>query len=73
MTLGRKIRIRRTELGMTQPELAGAAKLSQGYISKIERDDCIPKETTLIVLAVALKTSQEELMNEVSLMKQQVS
>lgn len=37
MTLGGKIRNRRTELGMTQPELAVASKLTQRYISRVEK------------------------------------
>lgn len=54
MTLGNKIRNRREELGLTQPELAQKSKLTQGYISRIENDGFIPKATTLMVLAFAL-------------------
>lgn len=63
MKLGNKIRNRREELHMTQPELAEAAKLSQGYISKIENSGFVPKDSTLIVLAVALKLPLEELLS----------
>lgn len=38
MTLGNKIRNRREELGLTQPELAEKTKLTQGYISRVEND-----------------------------------
>ena len=62
MTLGNKVRSRREELGMTQIELAESARLSQGHISKVESGAFIPKESTLIVLAVALRLSPEELL-----------
>ena len=62
MTLGNRIRNRREELGMTQIELAESTKLSQGYISKVESGSFIPKDSTLIVLAVALKLTPEELL-----------
>lgn len=54
MTLGNRIRSRREELGLTQPELAQKSKLTQGYISKIENDSFVPKATTLMVLAISL-------------------
>lgn len=54
MTLGNKIRNRREELGLTQPELAQRARLTQGYISSVEHDVYVPRATTLIVLAIAL-------------------
>ncbi len=57
MTLGNKIRNRRIELGLTQPELAEKSKLTQGYISRIENDEFVPKATTLMVLAFALDLS----------------
>ena len=77
MTLGRKIRNRRTELGMTQPELAAASKLTQGYISRVERGDYIPRAGTLLILSMALQMPYDELLSEAEqskdLMKQQVS
>lgn len=54
MTLGNRIRNRRKELGLTQPELAKKAKVTQGYISRIEGDAFVPKATTLMVLAIFL-------------------
>ncbi len=54
MTLGNRIRNRREELGLTQPELAQKAMLTQGYISSIEHDVYVPRATTLMVLAIAL-------------------
>ncbi len=62
MTLGNRIRNRREELGMTQIELAKSAKLSQGHISKTESGSFVPKDSTLIVLAVALRLEPEELL-----------
>ncbi len=60
--IGRKIKNRREELGLTQPELAEISKLSQGYISRIENGKFIPKESTLIVIAASLKMSYRELL-----------
>ena len=54
MTLGNKIRNRRKELGLTQPELAEKTKLTQGYISSVERDMYVPRAATLMVLAISL-------------------
>ena len=55
MTLGNKIINRREELRLTQQELAQRSRLSQGYISKVEKGLFIPKATTLIVLALSLE------------------
>lgn len=77
MTLGGKIRNRRMELGMTQPELASASKLTQGYISQVEKGCYIPKESTLFILSAVLQIPYEELLKEAEqtreLMKQHVS
>ncbi len=54
MTLGNKIRNRREELGLTQVELAEKAKVTQGYISRVEGNAFVPKATTLMVLAISL-------------------
>ncbi|MBR0485694.1 MAG: helix-turn-helix transcriptional regulator [Oscillospiraceae bacterium] len=62
MTLGRKIRNRREELRMTQPELAETARLSQSSISQIEKGVFIPRDSTIVVLALALKMPPEELL-----------
>ena len=63
MTLGKKIKCLRRELGMTLLELAKTSKLSLGYISLIEKEVYIPKESTLIALSVALGISSKELLN----------
>lgn len=62
MTLGYKIKSRREELGMSQVELAERSRLTQGYISQIEQNHFVPKESTLIVLAVSLNMSATELL-----------
>ena len=62
MTLGNRIKSRREELGMTQIELAESARLSQGHISKTENGSFVPKDSTIIVLAVALRLEPEELL-----------
>lgn len=62
MTLGNKIRNRREELGLTQPELAEKTKLTQGYISRVEHDVYVPRAATLMVLAFALDLSPNALL-----------
>lgn len=64
MTLGNRIRSRREELGLTQVELAAKAKLTQGYISRVEGDTFIPKATTLMVLAFALDLAPNAFLKE---------
>ncbi len=63
MTLGYKIKCRREELGLTQPELAQATKLSQSSISQIEKNIFIPRDSTLIVLSAVLKIPLSELLS----------
>ncbi len=57
-TVGRRIRRRRKELGMTQAQLAAAANVNQGYISAIERGLGRPRQRTIDALAVALDMPQ---------------
>jgi len=54
MTLGNRIRNRRKELGLTQPELAKKTKLTQGYISNVEIGKYVPRAATLMVFAISL-------------------
>lgn len=63
MTLGNRIRNRRQELGLTQPELAEKTMTTQGYISRVERDQLSPKSSMLLVFASALSLPQKELLN----------
>ena len=55
MTLGNKIISCREELKLTQQELAQRSRLSQGYISRVEKDLFVPKATTLLALALSLE------------------
>ncbi|MGN0574642.1 MAG: helix-turn-helix domain-containing protein [Ruminococcus sp.] len=64
MTLGNKIRSRRKELGLTQPELAAKSRLTQGYISRVENDEYVPKAATLIVLAISLDLAPNEFLKD---------
>ena len=52
MSLGRIIRRRRLELGLTQSELAGE-ELSKSFISQLERDRATPSLQTLNLIAGA--------------------
>ena len=53
-SLGRRVRRRRKELGMSQVQLAAAARMNQGYLSEIERDRRRPSANTRKALAIAL-------------------
>lgn len=64
MTLGNRIRSRREELGLTQPELAQKSGLTQGYISSVERDVYVPRTTTLMMLAISLDLAPNEFLKE---------
>lgn len=55
-TLGKVISERRTELGITQRELARGVKISNSTVSRIENDDNItPDNDTLRAIAEFLK------------------
>ena len=64
MTLGNKIRNRREELRLTQVELAEKAKVTQGYISSVERDLYVPRAATLMVLAIALDLAPDAFLKD---------
>ncbi|MCM1232051.1 MAG: helix-turn-helix domain-containing protein [Ruminococcus flavefaciens] len=61
MTIGKRMKVRRKELGLTQKELASEVKLSQNYLSELEKDKFNPT-APIIRLAVALKMSADELL-----------
>ncbi|MEU1985292.1 helix-turn-helix domain-containing protein [Nocardia sp. NPDC019395] len=54
MALARAVYDRRTELGLTQSELAERARLTQAKISRIEGSDTVPTLPLLAKLADAL-------------------
>lgn len=64
MTLGEKVRLRRTVLRITQPELSNQTGLSQAYISQIENGDRTPATKKLVPLARALRCTVDYLVYE---------
>lgn len=62
MTTGNRIRILRKKLGLTQEELALKAKLSQPYLSQLEKGTFDPTAPMIVKLAVALEVSADELL-----------
>lgn len=64
MTLGNRIRNRREELGLTQPELADKAKTSQPYISRLEKGKIRPSMQMLLNLSSALNMSIDEMLKD---------
>ena len=60
--LGRRIRVRRKALGMTQEQLAELAGLSDTYVGHIERATRVPSLSTLVSICYALEISPNELM-----------
>lgn len=56
------MKIRRKELGLTQKELASEVKLSQNYLSELEKDKFNPTAPIIVRLAVALTMSADELL-----------
>lgn len=63
MKLGEKIKLLRTELDMTQPELAEKAGIEQSYLSKLENDKGSPSFDIINRIAMALGTSGMALIN----------
>jgi HTH-type transcriptional regulator, quorum sensing regulator NprR len=53
-TLGKRVRTRRHELGLTQQQLGGK-ELTKGFISLIEKDRAKPSVETLVLLAERLQ------------------
>jgi transcriptional regulator with XRE-family HTH domain len=63
VTLGKKIRALRDELGMSQAQLATQAQLSQGYLSQLENDEVQnPSAAVIFRLARALHVDPRILM-----------
>lgn len=56
LPLGRRLRERRQELGMTLKEVADRAGLSVGFISQVERDLTAPSLSSLVSICKILKT-----------------
>ena len=66
MTLGEKIKLLRTELEMTQPELAEKAGIEQSYLSKLENGKGSPSFDIINRIAIALGSSGMDLINSLS-------
>lgn len=65
ISIGKSIKSRREELGMTQPELSNMANISQAYISDLERGKCNkPTAPVLLQLSAALRLTVGELLGE---------
>jgi transcriptional regulator with XRE-family HTH domain len=63
MALGKKIRGLREELGMSQAQLSGQGRLSQGYLSQLENDEVQnPSAAVIFRLAQALHIDPRVLM-----------
>ena|SRR5438445_8447479 len=63
MALGKKIRGLREELGMSQAQLSGQGRLSQGYLSQLENDEVQnPSAAVIFRLAEALHIDPRVLM-----------
>jgi len=60
-SLGRRLRARRQEIGMTQTRLAVLVKISDNNISRYERDEMVPSKEKLKRIAATLKTTVKEL------------
>ena len=63
MALGKKIRALREELAMSQAQLSGLGRLSQGYLSQLENDEVQnPSAAVIFRLAQALHVDPRVLM-----------
>ncbi|MBR2617090.1 MAG: helix-turn-helix transcriptional regulator [Clostridia bacterium] len=60
MKIGRKIKDRRHQLGLTQKELADRCELTKGYISQLENDLTSPSIATLNDIVSALGITLQE-------------
>ncbi len=64
LRLGRAIRARRRQLGMTLVEVAGSAGLSHPFLSQLERGLARPSMRSLTAIAATLGTTAQALMAE---------
>lgn len=67
MSLGYIFRQRRTELELSQPELAERAGIEQSYLSKLENDHSLPSDDILLRILNALGISVEQLCRQLDL------
>lgn len=64
MTIGKKIKLRREALGLSQKELSEKANIGQPYISLLENDKYQPTAPVIVGLAKALKCSADYLIGD---------
>lgn len=60
--VGRNVRLRRQERGLTQEQLAFEAEIDLTYLGGIERGRRNPSLLVIVRLALALKTSPADLL-----------
>jgi len=61
---GRTVRRLRTDRGLTQERLAGAANLTTGYVNTLERGMQVPSLTSILKLAHALNVNPSDLLSD---------
>ena len=66
LAFGKTVKDRRIELGLSQEEFAGKAKLHRTYISSLERGKRILEFLNLIQIAQALELTPEEFLARVA-------
>ena len=64
-TFGRSVRSLRKQRGLSQEDLAEAAKMSRNYVSDIERGVRNPGVLVLVAMSKALRVSLRELVEEI--------
>jgi len=64
MKIGDKIKQLRTQMNLTQEELANRSELSKGFISQVERDLNSPSISTLVDILECLGTNLKDFFNE---------
>jgi transcriptional regulator with XRE-family HTH domain len=63
--LSRRIRRRRSALGLTREEVAARARMDSGYLARVEHAPLAPTTSTLIRLADALDTTVADLLGAI--------
>jgi transcriptional regulator with XRE-family HTH domain len=64
---GERIRVLRTERGLTQEKLAGKSGLTTGFLNNVEHGRKTPSLTTILKLARGLRVDASELLTEFTL------
>jgi len=64
--LGAAVKARRTQLGLTQQDLARRCDLDQGYLGRVEGGSQNVAVSNIARIAIALETAPEQLLNRAS-------